>query len=108
MKSHRIVRLKKLGAAFGCIALLAACAPVEGRETTGQYVDDATISTKVRSQLIEDQALRAFDIHVETMQDVVQLSGFVDSAQQKSQAERIARGINGVRNVRNDIVVRNG
>jgi hyperosmotically inducible protein len=108
MSSHRIVRLRKLGAALGCVALLAACAPIEGRETAGNYVDDATISTKVRSQLIEDQALRAFDIHVETMQDVVQLSGFVDSTQQKAQAEQIARSINGVRSVRNNIVVRNG
>ncbi len=108
MASHKIVRLKKLGVALGFVGLLAACAPIEGRETSGQYVDDATISTKVRSELIEDQALRAFDIHVETMQDVVQLSGFVDSAQQKLQAENIARSVNGVHNVKNNIIVRNG
>jgi osmotically-inducible protein OsmY len=86
--------------------LLSACAPMEGRETTGEYVDDATVSTKVRAQLVEDQALKGFDIHVETMQDVVQLSGFVASSQQKAQAELIARNTRGVRGVRNDIIVR--
>ncbi len=97
---------KKLGAAFLVLAAVSGCAAVEGRETAGNYVDDATISTKVRGELIKDQALKAFDIHVETMQDVVQLSGFVDSTSQKAQAERIARSIDGVRGVRNNIIVR--
>jgi osmotically-inducible protein OsmY len=95
------------GAVLGlATALLAACAPIEGRETAGQYVDDATISTKVRAQLIGDQSLKAFDIHVETMQGTVQLSGFVDADAQKTQAQRIASGVSGVHGVRNDIVVR--
>jgi len=81
---------------------------MQGRETTGEYVDDASISTKVRAQLIQDQSLKAFDISVETMQDVVQLSGFVDSAAQKAEAEQIARGVSGVRSVHNNIVVRGG
>jgi len=85
--------------------LLSACAPMEGRDTGGEYVDDATVSTKVRAQLVEDQALKGFDIHVETMQDVVQLSGFVSSPQQKAQAEQIARNTQGVRGVRNNIIV---
>lgn len=98
---------KSCGAALGlAMVLLAACAPIEGRETAGQYVDDATISTKVRAQLIGDQSLKAFDIHVETMQSTVQLSGFVDSDAQKAAAQRIASGVSGVHAVRNDIVVR--
>jgi len=108
MSDHRIVRLRSLAAAFGCLALVASCAPMEGRETAGNYVDDATISTKVRAQLVADQRLKGFDIHVETMQDVVQLSGFVDSAQQKVQAGEIARSVSGVRDVKNNIVVRAG
>jgi osmotically-inducible protein OsmY len=79
---------------------------MEGRETAGQYGDDVTISTKVRGELVKDQALKAFDIHVETMQGVVQLSGFVASPEQKAQAERIARSVSGVRGVRDDIIVR--
>jgi len=99
-------RLTKFGAALLVLASVSGCAAVEGRETAGQYTDDATISTKVRGQLIKDEALKAFDIHVETMQGVVQLSGFVDSTSQKAQAERIARETNGVKGVRDNIIVR--
>ena len=106
MKARDRLKLLSIGVATAFV-LLSGCAPMEGRETAGQYVDDATVSTKVRAALIKDQSLKAFDIHVETMQDVVQLSGFVDSSDQRTQAEQITRGINGVRGVRNDIVLRN-
>ncbi len=99
-------RLAKAFAGFALLASMSACAAVEGRETAGNYVDDTTISTKVRAELVKDQALKAFDIHVETMQDVVQLSGFVNSVAQKAQAERIASSVGGVRGVRNSIIVR--
>jgi len=85
---------------------LQGCDAMQGRESAGQYTDDATISTKVRAQLVQDQALKAFDIHVDTMKDVVQLSGFVDSSQQKRQAEQIAMGVSGVKSVHNNIIVR--
>ena len=102
-------RTKLLGAG-AALALLtvAACAPIEGRETAGQYVDDASISTAIRAELIKDQVLKAFDIHVETMQGVVQLSGFVGSPAQKMQAENIARGVSGVRGIEDNIIVRGG
>jgi len=99
--------LRKWGVAVGlAVALLAGCAPIQGRESAGEYVDDATISTKVRAQLIGEQSLKAFDIHVETMQGTVQLSGFVDSEAQKAQAQKIAAGVKGVSAVRNDILLR--
>jgi hyperosmotically inducible protein len=88
-------------------ASLAACAPMQGRETTGQYVDDATITTKVKSAIAQDASFKtATQVHVETMQQTVQLSGFVDNADQKAKAAQLARGINGVRDVKNDIVIR--
>lgn len=86
--------------------LVSACSPMEGRETSGQYVDDATISTKVRADLVKEQSLKGFDINVHTEKNVVQLSGFVKMSQQKIEAENIARGVNGVRSVENDIIVR--
>lgn len=90
------------------VLLMSGCAPIQGRESAGEYVDDATVSTKVRAQLVGAQSLKGLDIHVETMQDVVQLSGFVDSPEQKAQAEQIARSVKGVRDVRNNIVLRTG
>jgi hypothetical protein len=102
-------QIKALSAAIAAtVLLMSGCAPIQGRESAGEYVDDATVSTKVRAELLRNQSLKGFDIHVETMQDVVQLSGFVDSPTQKAQAEQIARSVSGVRGVRNDIVVRAG
>lgn len=102
----RINRFHAVSALFAGVLLVSACAPMEGRETSGEYVDDATVTTKVKAEIIKDQSLKGFDIHVETMKDVVQLSGFVGSSQQKAQAEQVARSVKGVRGVRNDIIVR--
>ena len=88
------------------VVLLGGCAPIEGRETAGQYGGDVKISTEIRGDLIKDQALKAFQIHVDTMQGVVQLSGFVDSLPQKEEAGRIAESVEGVRQVDNNIIVR--
>jgi hyperosmotically inducible protein len=85
---------------------VSACSVTSGRESGGEYVDDATITTKVKTQLASDVGLTpANQIHVETTKRVVQLSGFVDSAAHKAEAESIARNVEGVDSVRNDIIV---
>ena len=98
--------LRSVLVAFALATSLAGCAAMSGRETPGEYVDDATISTKVRAEILNDARLRPMQIGVETMQNVVQLSGFVDSAQIKTRAGEIARNISGVKEVHNNIVVR--
>jgi hyperosmotically inducible periplasmic protein len=85
---------------------MAGCSAMTGQESAGQYVNDTTISTKVRTLLVKDQELKASQIHVNTMDHVVQLSGFVDSAYQKQRAEQVALGVDGVSEVKNDIIVR--
>jgi hyperosmotically inducible periplasmic protein len=76
--------LKRVLAALALTTSLAACAAMSGRETAGEYVDDAMITTKVEAAMFDDPSLKVMQIGVETMQDVVQLSGFVDSAQIKN------------------------
>jgi len=85
---------------------LSGCTVFSGRETTGEYVDDATVTTRVNAQIINDSSLKSSQISVETMQDVVQLSGFVDTARAKERAGEIARNTTGVRSVRNNLIVR--
>jgi osmotically-inducible protein OsmY len=98
--------LRSVLVALALTTSLAACAVTSGRETAGEYVDDATITTKVKAALFDDSSLKSMQIGVETMQDVVQLSGFVDSAQTKARAGELARSVKGVREVKNDLVVR--
>jgi osmotically-inducible protein OsmY len=98
--------LRTVLTAAAVTATIAACAPMQGRETAGEYVDDATISTRIKAELIKDKELPASQISVETMQSVVQLSGFVDSSAQKTRAGQVAASTKGVKSVKNDIVVR--
>lgn len=85
---------------------LISCAVVADRETLSEYMDDAGITTKVKTAILNDHSLAPFQIHVETMQNVVQLSGFVDSTQHKAKAEQLAQQVKGVRSVKNNLVVR--
>jgi hyperosmotically inducible protein len=95
-------------AAFAAVTLFGAgCAVVRQQETVGAYVDDTTITTQIKSRMAADPTVAALSISVETLKGEVQLSGFAKSAAERSKAEVIARDINGVKRVRNDIVVRN-
>jgi len=101
-----ISRFTKILAVLMLVASVAACSTISKRETAGEYVDDVTISTKVRAQIFDNPNLKKFQVHVETFQGVVQLSGFVDSYASRSTAEEIAAHVRGVKSVKNDIVVR--
>jgi len=85
---------------------LAACAPTETRQSTGAYIDDAVITTRVKTELAKDPVAKATQVQVETYNGVVQLSGFVDSQQSADRAVELARGVPGVSAVRNDIRVK--
>jgi len=86
-------------------AVLVGCAATPDHESTGVYLDDATVTSKVKADLIEDPLTKARDISVTTDQGVVQLSGFVDSKEQRDEAVRVAKAIPGVRSVDNSLQV---
>jgi hyperosmotically inducible protein len=85
------------------LSLLGACSTTDTHKTVGQNIDDATITTKVKAELVGDSQTKARDIEVKTYRGVVQLSGFVDSAQEKAEAGRVARNVSGVQDVKNDL-----
>jgi hyperosmotically inducible protein len=87
-------------------AALISAAPALAQQTTGQHVDDAATSAKVKAALIDDETAKAHDIDVETQSGVVQLSGFVESEAAKAAAEETARSVAGVEEVRNALIVR--
>jgi hyperosmotically inducible protein len=93
--------------ALASILLVASgCAVTRGQETVGAYVDDSTITTQVKSRFISNKDVDAVSISVETLNGTVMLSGFAKNAAERSSAERIARDVNGVRSVKNEIAVR--
>jgi hypothetical protein len=100
------ISLKSIFVALALTTSLVACSAISGRETAGEYVDDSALTAKVKSAIYEDPALKVMEIGVETMQNVVQLSGFVDSTESKDRAGEVARDVAGVKDVTNDLVVR--
>jgi len=88
------------------IATFAACAATSTRESTGEYVDDSVITTKIKSLLAADNLLKSFQISVETYQGTVQLSGFVNSQQAVDKADEIAKSVKGVKSVKNNLIVK--
>ena len=96
-----LVTLLALGG--GIATLSTGCAGSATRESTGEYLDDATITTKVKAAFVKDPLVKALDVKVDTFKGTVQLSGFVDTSEQKTRAEQIAAGINGVNGVKNNI-----
>ena len=104
--------MKKRNRFVGYIALVmlmvafAACASTSKQESTGEYVDDSVITTKVKSLLAADDFLKSFEISVETYKGTVQLSGFVDSQKAIDKAVEITRSVKGVKSVKNDLSVK--
>lgn len=99
---------KSLSAAFLAIALVSSvgCASTEKQEGTGQYIDDTVITGKVKAALVKDPTTKASEINVETFKGAVQLSGFVSSQAAITRAVELARGVEGVQSVKNDMRIK--
>ncbi len=95
-----------IAAALGAMFALGACAETATRESTGQYIDDTSITSKVKAKILQDDQLKVLQIGVSTYKGRVQLSGFVDSAAAKARAGQVAGGVEGVTGVENDLVVK--
>lgn len=116
MKSLKTTAMfRHLPSVFGAIALLlsgaflasaAGCAGTATEKSTGEYIDDGVITTRVKTALLRDDVTPGTDIKVETYRGVVQLSGFVNALGEKNRADEIARAVPGVQQVVNNIVVK--
>jgi osmotically-inducible protein OsmY len=96
---------KYLSAFFLAFTLMSVvgCAGSKTKEATGEYVDDSVITTKVKAAIFDEPTLKSAEINVETFKGVVQLSGFVSDRADKGRASEVARGVEGVQSVKNDI-----
>ncbi len=92
------------GALAGLLPFLnTGCAASGTHQSTGEYIDDTSITTRVKSAFVADDTVKAHDVSVETFNGTVQLSGFVDTEAERTHAEQIARNTKGVRDVVNNI-----
>ena len=98
--------LKRLSPFFLVVLLASVLGCSAQPQSAGAYVDDSWITTKVKSAILEDPSLKVAQINVETYKGVVQLSGFVDSAESRDKAVALARSVHGVTSVKNAMQLR--
>ena len=98
--------LKRVTAVFAGALLVSACAATPKQESTGEYIDDSMITTKVKTAILNEPDLKVSQINVETYKGVVQLSGFVDSPDAGGKAVALARSVKGVTSVKDDTRLR--
>ena len=103
-----MIRQTSLAAMAASLVILAAsgCAVTRGQETVGAYIDDAGITTLVKSRFFEDKDVAGTSISVETLNGTGMLSGFAKNSLERNKAETIARGVKGVKSVKNEIAIR--
>lgn len=100
--------LNRLSAFFLTVlmAFSLGCASTPKQEGTGEYVDDTVLTTKVKAAVFNEPTLKSAEINVETFKGVVQLSGFVRSQADANKAVEVARGVKGVKSVKNDMRIK--
>jgi osmotically-inducible protein OsmY len=102
----KIQRTAKLLVCLCLITVFLGCNATSKKESTGQYIDDSAITAKIKAGIFDDLRLKSLQIEVKTFKGVVQLSGFVDSAQSVTQAGEIASQVVGIKELKNDLVVK--
>jgi hypothetical protein len=90
----------------GAVAFQTGCAGTATRTSTGEYIDDTATTAKVKAAFVKDPLVKALDVNVDTFRGTVQLSGFVDNAEQKARAEEVARTVQGVTTVKNNLALK--
>jgi osmotically-inducible protein OsmY len=106
MNKLQLISRLLLGLVLVVTIPLAGCAGGKKHESTGEFLDDAVLTTKVKASIIGDSRLKVLQIDVETYKGVVQLSGFVDNADAANRAVELARRVRGVKMVNNSLIVK--
>jgi osmotically-inducible protein OsmY len=110
--SFKGVTMNKLGKCLTAVLVVMSlgvaggCASAPQKEGAGEYVDDTVITTKVKAAILGESTLKVAEINVETFKGTVQLSGFVKTQSDINKAGEVARGVTGVKTVRNDIRIK--
>ena len=105
-KHFMIIRNALIATALSVALLSSGCAVTRGQQTAGEYIDDSAITAGVKTRMLDDERVAGTSITVETLKGTVMLSGFAKSEAERTAAESIAKTVDGVKVVRNEITVR--
>lgn len=88
------------------LTVIVSCADNTKHESTGEYLDDTVLTTKIKSTFLGDSRLKMLDINVKSYKGTVQLSGFIDTQKEADRAVQLARTIKGVKAVNNSLIIK--
>jgi len=108
MKLTRLAYIAAVSAALGTTIVATGCASTPTQSSAGEVIDDSVITTKVKTAFVEDKAVSALNISVETFKGTVQLSGFANNDTEVTRAVQLASQVKGVKSVKNDIRLKTG
>lgn len=100
------LKLARLVAVILTVSFVSACAGSRTQSSTGEYLDDSVITSKVKAKLLEDKEASGLAVNVETFKGVVQLSGFAKTEVERQKAVQLARSVGGVKDIKNDILLK--
>ena len=106
MKTRILTLLALLALCGTATVSTSGCAGTRTSRSTGEFVDDHSLTAKVKAEFVRDPVVKALQVNVDTFKGVVQLNGFVDTMEQKARAEQIARAVPGVADVQNKLSVK--
>jgi len=108
MKLTRLAYIAAVSTALGTTIVATGCASTPTQSSAGEVIDDSVITTKVKTAFVEDKAVSALNISVETFKGTVQLSGFANNDTEVTRAVQLASQVKGVKSVKNDIRLKTG
>ena len=108
MKKQIVYAITAATLALIPVTFNTGCAVTRGKETAGAYTKDSEITAKIKADLYKDPAVKGTEVHVTTLNGVVQLSGFIESQTARDRAEQIARSVSGVVEVQNSLILPTG
>ena len=108
MKKQIVCAITAATLALIPVTFTTVFAVTRGKETAGAYAKDTEITAKIKAQLYKDPDVKGTEVHVSTLNGVVQLSGFVDSQSARNRAEQLARSVSGVVDVQNSLLLPTG
>lgn len=88
------------------LSVMVGCSDNTKRESTGEYLDDSVLTTKIKATFLGDSRLKMLDINVKSYKGTVQLSGFVDTQKEADRAVQLARTVKGVKAVNNSLIIK--
>lgn len=88
------------------VSAMVGCSDNTRRESTGEYLDDTVLTTKIKATFLGDSRLKMLDINVKSYRGTVQLSGFIDTQKEADRAVQLARTVKGVKAVNNSLIIK--